>query len=922
MSNSNAKRYYQYQPDPAYIDPLIALAPTPHNLSRLVNNHQQQQQQQPTSSSSPDDSIRRVFTSAFLRASSIGDSDLLEWLLAKPSHSHNHVEHCLSPPPPHSTLRSINTQKPINSNSDQKPSLSSTVSNLLPPGRAREWVDLDARDEDQSPAIVLAAAFGHPESVRALVDGIGGDVVDSRDSVGWTALHWAARNGDFTIVSYLLNHGASTRLVSFSDTPSLVKLNLDSTLMTSNSSISLTSPISSSPNSQSTSSPSSSTQSSSHPPPPLRTRNQQKKTRGLRPIDLVKPNQDGENIRHILKLAEEAKYLYRRVNSISSSSSSSASNSRPNSRASSTRFLRNHRSPTDHTQVIELIRLSSTLLGIDPKLFERTNSDDHRNRKLSRRDGNELLRRGTAVGYLSSTEDWEDEQFHERFDWNGLRHDQMLVFSFEDLDQIFEVVINCLEPRQNRQDRFTPVNLLFLFSRFAGHLGFQELLENLLLGSIDKIEEVILSRQENMANSAFWLFNSITMLYYLEKDPVLKIQTTSVRDHLRELINEIYVFIIREAERRLDKIIDSCLLDHEPLRGLGDVEFEPEGSWSFVKAFTSKRTRNNSARASIPSFRRGSDHSTPPSTPAPSSTSTGDSFQILLRSNPSPSNLTITQNREPIDERSAHPRKVSNLLESVLFLLQAYEIHPLIIIQSFSQIFYWLTSELFNRIISRRKYLCRSRSVQIQENLKVIRSFVSSSRLPPLILEKFLTRLDCLLRWIERLSSIESFDELIGLISREDFKGHLNPIQILKSYKDYRFEVGESRLGEECRAYLIETQQCFERLKAERRMELERSEKSLDQRDDVQSKGDEDEDRSAEGFYLLTKEFDRYFEREEVEEGDDGLGIYRDFEPVDGSENLGELVDSRHMVSHFIIFFFLLFFTKFNQIFSSSYVSS
>ncbi|KAI8451858.1 hypothetical protein BY996DRAFT_6416020 [Phakopsora pachyrhizi] len=750
MSNSNAKRYYQYQPDPAYIDPLIALAPTPHNLSRLVNNHQQQQQQQPTSSSSPDDSIRRVFTSAFLRASSIGDSDLLEWLLAKPSHSHNHVEHCLSPPPPHSTLRSINTQKPINSNSDQKPSLSSTVSNLLPPGRAREWVDLDARDEDQSPAIVLAAAFGHPESVRALVDGIGGDVVDSRDSVGWTALHWAARNGDFTIVSYLLNHGASTRLVSFSDTPSLVKLNLDSTLMTSNSSISLTSPISSSPNSQSTSSPSSSTQSSSHPPPPrrrhqtsssidphsptstprrVRTRNQQKKTRGLRPIDLVKPNQDGENIRHILKLAEEAKYLYRRVNSISSSSSSSASNSRPNSRASSTRFLRNHRSPTDHTQVIELIRLSSTLLGIDPILFERTNSDDHRNRKLSRRDGNELLRRGTAVGYLSSTEDWEDEQFHERFDWNGLRHDQMLVFSFEDLDQIFEVVINCLEPRQNRQDRFTPVNLLFLFSRFAGHLGFQELLENLLLGSIDKIEEVILSRQENMANSAFWLFNSITMLYYLEKDPVLKIQTTSVRDHLRELINEIYVFIIREAERRLDKIIDSCLLDHEPLRGLGDVEFEPEGSWSFIQIST--------------------DPGEPKGYPI---------FCIIKQ--------TTTTN----------PGKVLN--EAGL---------------------------------------------------------PGGLQRPP--------------------ESDPDPQELQGL---------------------------QVRGGRE--------------LKAERRMELERSEKSLDQRDDVQSKGDEDEDRSAEGFYLLTKEFDRYFEREEVEEGDDGLGIYRDFEPVDGSENLGELVDSRHML--------------------------
>lgn len=49
------------------------------------------------------------------------------------------------------------------------------------------------------------------------------------------------------------------------------------------------------------------------------------------------------------------------------------------------------------------------------------------------------------------------------------------------------------------------------------------------------------------------------------------------------------------------------------------------------------------------------------------------------------------------------PRSVTTLLSSTLFVLQHYDFagHPCIVVQAFSQLLYWLASELFNRIMTK-----------------------------------------------------------------------------------------------------------------------------------------------------------------------------------------------------------------------------
>ncbi|MBW0485060.1 hypothetical protein O181_024775 [Austropuccinia psidii MF-1] len=853
-------------PDPTYIDPLISLAPTQTNLSELVlSSAIHSDLSSSTSDSNPNaqrishHQISKVFTSAFLRAASIGDSDLLDWLLRKPNHLTNLPSNLSRSALNHSQISSDHS---ISSVSKANPS-------ILPPGQARNWVNVDARDEDGSPALILAAAFGHAEAVKSIIDGIGGDIIDSRDAVGWTALHWAARNGDLTIVSYLLNHGASPSLLSFSDRPSIRHCQSSS----SSNNLHL---ISSSPSSITYSETSSistlddldqSLSSSPTTPSPSRRR---KRRRGLRPYDLAKPDQEGDNIRHILRITESSKFDLASLNS-----------SQPiNPDHSKTEI----QSLDDHSKsVIQLAQLAVKTLQLPPEIFGLVN---HNSNSLQNTNLSSQTLQNEFSNFLSITHsniEWEQEQRSEDFDWNQCLPDQMLVCSLDELPSIFKAVIQSIQPQPGRLQRFIPANVLFLCARFAGHMGGEELLEEVILGAVDRIEEVILAKQENLANSTFWLSNTICLLYYIKRDPLLNKLSLEYQLHLDDLINEIFVFIIRDAERKLDKMIDSAILDFDFLPGQ-QVEFEPEGSWKFVKALTSKRTKNSLFRSSM-------SHSTFSSPLQSSKSSSGFPISSTTRNMQRPSSISTIlplshQTLKPLHLNG--PERVTDLLSSVLYILQSYEIHASLIAQAFAQIFYWMSSELFNRIISRRKYLCRSKSIQIRLNVTVLEDWVRVNRLPPKVIGQYLQPLDQLLRWLQCLSQQTSFDQLIETLSTLK---SLNPVQLLKASRDYRFEVLESKMSEECRQYLVQTQQDWDKRRIRRATELEERETAEKEMTGAESLGAASilamEAQKAELASKASKALDETFA-----EGDD----YDNYEPPSAPECLGELLDSRHML--------------------------
>ena len=67
--------------------------------------------------------------------------------------------------------------------------------------------DANERDASGRPALVVAAASGRLQTVRALLRA--GAVPDATDRSGWTALHEAAHKGDLALARALLDAGAT-----------------------------------------------------------------------------------------------------------------------------------------------------------------------------------------------------------------------------------------------------------------------------------------------------------------------------------------------------------------------------------------------------------------------------------------------------------------------------------------------------------------------------------------------------------------------------------------------------------------------------------------------------------------------------------------------------------------------------------------
>jgi hypothetical protein len=283
---------------------------------------------------------------------------------------------------------------------------------------------------------------------------------------------------------------------------------------------------------------------------------------------------------------------------------------------------------------------------------------------------------------------------------------------------------------------------------------------------------------------AFWISNATLLLHYLKKDTGLVASTGDFQLQLAELINEIFILIIRDAERRMDKVLDQAMLDHEPMPGFEDVQFQNE--W---KIFKSK----------------------PKAKPV-------EPFEKRFRP-PSPK-----QRMKP------SARNITSLLSSTLFVLDLYDIHSVITAQIISQLIYWLSAELFNRIMSNRKYLARTKAMQIRMNVSTIEEWIRSNNRQPEHYEngsmtstgettaesskRHLEPLVQLLQWLQCFSSIG--DDLEDLKSTIDQLTRLSPQQLLHAAKYYRAEVGEKGITKSARNYILGIQKAAAERRAAR----------------------------------------------------------------------------------------------------------
>lgn len=123
------------------------------------------------------DQKRILFTAVYLRAASSGNSDLLEWLVSLPldpllssaENAANAKRFSLSRAQKRESLLSMagsSAEEEISAGGGARVGVDDDLQDWV----ARKWVDLDGRDQEGNPALVLAVAFGHAEAVRILVE--------------------------------------------------------------------------------------------------------------------------------------------------------------------------------------------------------------------------------------------------------------------------------------------------------------------------------------------------------------------------------------------------------------------------------------------------------------------------------------------------------------------------------------------------------------------------------------------------------------------------------------------------------------------------------------------------------------------------------------------------------------------------------
>ncbi|GAA5860258.1 hypothetical protein JCM3774_000360 [Rhodotorula dairenensis] len=804
---------------------LLPNPPSPPDLAQYMSE---------TSPLSPDQK-RILFTGVYLRAASTGHADLLEWLLSLPPDPHlssaenaaNAKRFSLSRAQKRESQLSMPGAGPAAAASSYTRGNAALqgVDDDLQDWVARKWVDLDGRDEDGNPALVLAAAFGHAEAVRLLVES--GAHVNEADRAGWTALHWAVQNNDIPIASYLLNHRASPLLAS---------------------------------------------------------------RRGLTARDLAKPGLAGLAMREVLSSAWEAaierERATRRVADDLAANEKGKGKALPVTDDDGSEAAANIAELAHSASRMSLAALSevdaSTASWEEDR--ERERAEDKEREGTDRKkwqlalDSAEVLqldlsllgvrdpqtRSGRDPPGAAAEEDDDDSEVpgsaEQAFDWERCQPDQMIVFSLLDLPMLLDVVVSFVRPIHTRKYRYIPANVIFLATRYAHHLGGSELLDELMFGSLERIENSIHKQPDDTAGCAFWLSNCLLILYYLRTEPSLAIATADYQAHFADLINEIFVFIIRDAERRIDRVLEASILEHEPLAGFEDVAFEDEwASTRFVKKLTGRAKKNAGIRNSTSAMSLFSDSGSVTSADGPGS--------------PGRRPRTVSSGQTPKD--------VTDLLSATLYVMQLYEIPPAIIVQAFSQLFYWLACEIFNRLLTQRKYLCRSRAMQIRLNASQLEDWARANRLSTKMVSSHFAPLNQLLQWLQCLSSESSID---GLISTVDTLRGLNPLQLRRAVRDYRYEVDETKMDDDCVEYLAQVEKQWERQHLQRRPGDESVKSGA-------SEGNAPRPASTDGAGVPPDETVHMIDA--VLDDPASLAVYA---PTKHPDSVGELLNSRHML--------------------------
>ncbi|KAG4301619.1 hypothetical protein PCANB_001700 [Pneumocystis canis] len=365
------------------------------------------------------------------------------------------------------------------------------------------------------------------------------------------------------------------------------------------------------------------------------------------------------------------------------------------------------------------------------------------------------------------------------FIWNKCLLEQTYVFSEDHILHILNMVITDFQPSRSVDQKIIPANVIFLSIRYAYYYGTKDMLNKFLHNTLDCIRALINNKSDDMTILAFWISNCTLLLYYIKKDPGLLVTIIDFQLQLTEIVHIIYSFFIQESKSRIEKHLDDSIIHYSAISAHENVAFENE--W---RIFPWKKRKN----------------------------ATLSYFSDEKYTTPSPLLITI-------------------LLSSIFFVLDVYNVHPVIFKQIISQIFYWLSMELFNRIIREKIHLSRSKAMDIRLNISIIEDWAreNSYQFEKRIDAKFqrveytpFSMYDCLknhmapliqlLQWLQCVTSLNNIQSIEATI---EVLNLLTSAQLLYVVKNYRLEVNEKKISKEIIRYLSQKETKNENIQKE-----------------------------------------------------------------------------------------------------------
>ena len=325
------------------------------------------------------------------------------------------------------------------------------------------------------------------------------------------------------------------------------------------------------------------------------------------------------------------------------------------------------------------------------------------------------------------------------------------------------------------------------------------------------------SKPEDMTLTAYWISNISVLLHFLRKDPGLKEATDFQQLKIEAVILDMVQMVILDAERRIERVLDPAMLEHDTI-GMEEVKYQSDWNFPWRMGKSSNKSGNNSANNTI-GKRSGSALSPNPGSPATfggsSTTPNSTSPSIMPRNLP----RTSTSTRPPSPrQRRITPRTITTMLSSLLFVMQTYDIHPDIIHYVIGQLLNYVTSEVFNRIISNKKMLSRSKALQVRLNLSILEDWLRVNNLPVKLSDHFAPLVQ-LLQLLQVLSVQEDFATWIETLKTLQ---QLNPMQVKRVVSAYRYEVNEPKLNDEIAQYVLQVAADTERMVRQQMMNRKR----------------------------------------------------------------------------------------------------